>query len=111
MFLSSSTIFKRHETRNSERVQLTSIKLTTIKPIDTTFGETLANLISRSSIYGMHEQRQKVLNHKESPAPMRAASSYDNGLSLSSMATKSTIFKRNARRALVMSAKHRTTYY
>ena len=97
MSLSNSTIFKRHESRHSQSSQLASISISI--NTDTSFGETLANMTSRSSIYRMHEQRQKAIVPEVARSPMTASSSYTNGLSFTGMANKSTIFQRNARRA------------
>eukprot|EP00540_Astrosyne_radiata_P006113 CAMPEP_0116841352 /NCGR_PEP_ID=MMETSP0418-20121206/10874_1 /TAXON_ID=1158023 /ORGANISM="Astrosyne radiata, Strain 13vi08-1A" /LENGTH=79 /DNA_ID=CAMNT_0004471763 /DNA_START=423 /DNA_END=662 /DNA_ORIENTATION=- len=72
----------------------------TIKAIDGTMGETLAQfLTNRSTIFQMHAKRHESHEDRQSLSKMTAGNQYQGQLSLGSMTKKSSIYQRNARRA------------
>jgi len=68
----------------------------TIKAIDGTIGDTLAQLGNRSTIFQMHSKRHE--SHEERQAPEATAGGYYQVFSLGGMGKTSSIYQRNARR-------------
>mmetsp|Transcript_366 Transcript_366/g.884 ORF Transcript_366/g.884 Transcript_366/m.884 type:complete len:124 (-) Transcript_366:125-496(-) len=101
----TSTIFKRHETRNDRHQQPPKAKTTmTIKAIDGTIGETFAQLLSsnRSTIFQMHSKRHEE-SHRQtttlSPKMIAVDQYQEQGFSVANMTKTSSIYQRNVRRA------------
>ena len=100
-----STIYKRHEARNSLHAENSSGQPAHAPhvPIDNSIGETLSNLTRRSTIYKNRDVHHTEMHHDNNAEQRHMEASmahHHDGIfeTLNSMVGESSIFDRNLRR-------------